>query len=125
MYLQSSKPTVLVVDDDDAIRKVLVTYFTHKGFRVLEAANGEDSMSLFTKHMPQIVLLDILMPGFNGLEMLEMYRKIYPNLKVIMISSIQDEKIFRKCIEMGAVDYMTKPIDLINLDSCVMSKILM
>ena len=115
---------VMVVDDESPIREVLTRYFRRRGFSVMQASSGKEAIEIFTQYRPHIVLLDILMPGLNGLETLKQLKDIYPLFKAIMISAVKDEEVFSKCRELGAIDYIVKPFDLSYLDARIAGKLL-
>lgn len=110
----SEQPTVLVVDDEADIRDVIQEYLTNHGMRILEAENGAAARALLTEHVPQLVLLDINMPGENGLSLARHLREHY-DLGIIMVTAA-GETIDRVVgLEMGADDYIAKPFDLREL----------
>jgi len=115
---------VLIVDDEAPVRSVLSRYFRRRGFEVLEAGSGLDAIETISQHQPQIVLLDILMPELNGLETLYKLKKLSPASKVIMITGMRDEDVFRWCMDCGAIDYIVKPFELWNLDARILGKLL-
>lgn len=120
----SWKPVVLIIDDEPSVRQVLVRYFRIKGFEALEAASGREAVDLFKQHRPHVVLLDLMMPGMDGFETLKNMRAIFPEFKAIIISAVNDEVVFKKCKEMGALDYIVKPFNLDYLEARVSGKIL-
>lgn len=118
------KKKVLLVDDEENILNVLDRYLTEKGFEVKTAQNGEKALAVFNGTKPDIVLLDIMMPGLNGIETLKMMKKIDHACKVIIVSAIKDEKIYRECCTIGIVDYIGKPFNLTTLDIRVLGKLI-
>ena len=118
------KRKVLIVDDESSIREVLRRYFTKKGFDVLLASSGKEALEAFSENQPHIVLLDILMPGCDGLETLKELKKMLPSVKVIMISAVKNEEVFHKCLKLGALDYIVKPFELLDLHARVFGKLL-
>jgi UDP-3-O-[3-hydroxymyristoyl] N-acetylglucosamine deacetylase len=104
--------TILVVDDDASIRKSLQGVLLDEGYLVTEASNGLDALSLIETATPDAVLLDIWMPGLDGLETLEKIKKSYPDLPVIMISGHATIATAVKATRMGANDFIEKPVDL-------------
>lgn len=120
----SLKRKVLVVDDEAPIREVLRRYFSRKGFEVILANSGKEALEFFNQYKPHIVLLDILMPDTNGLEILAELKRILPSVKVIIISAVKNEQVFHKCLELGALDYIVKPFELWNLDARILGKLL-
>ncbi|MEN6464186.1 MAG: HD domain-containing phosphohydrolase [Syntrophaceae bacterium] len=116
-------PKILVVDDEHEICSILDEYFTFRNFEVFTAQDGLAAIGKVKEDKPHVVLLDISMPVMGGIETLIEIRKIDPFIGVIMVSAITDEGMIKKALDLGASDYITKPIDLVNIESSVMKKI--
>ncbi len=114
---------ILVVDDEAQIVRLLQKYFASKGYEVHTAGSGLEAVDRVKDVRPDVVLLDILMPGMGGLDALKEIKKIDPQIGVIMITAVIDEEIARRALELGADDYITKPIDFDYLETCVMVKL--
>ncbi len=114
---------ILVVDDEHEICSILEEYFTFRNFEVFTAQDGLAAIRTVKENRPHVVLLDISMPVMGGIETLIEIRKLDPFIGVIMVSAITDEGTIRKALDLGASDYITKPIDLANIESSVMKKI--
>lgn len=110
---------VLVVDDEPEFREVLVSYLTEYGYYVREAHDAETALQMAGSDPPDVVLLDIVMPGTNGLEALRRLRRDHPLLVVVMVSAVEDEALARLTLQMGALDYVTKPLDWERLEQVV------
>ena len=110
------KRIVLVVDDDDAIRKVVRTVLEADGFEVVEAADGPAALLLLNAILgrgPDAVVLDVMMPGIDGIEVCE---KIdHSKVKVIMLSARDDADTKERAAAAGADAYLTKPFSAIDL----------
>ena len=115
---------ILVVDDEPDIRDFLAEFFETKGFRVLTAANGEQALLIVQQEHPTAILLDITMPGMDGILTLKKIRKIDAKVGVVIATSTHDEKIMRQTIELGAYAYVLKPFDLQYLELVVMSRLM-
>src|ERR1700730_291010 len=113
MQLQST--SVLVVDDEASLRKALRTSLTASGFAVEEARTGEEALGTVQRHPFDLVLLDINMPGINGIEACRRIRGISPHAGIVMITvrDLEDDKV--RALEAGADDYVTKPFKLREL----------
>ncbi len=119
---QLADPTtkILVIDDDPAILEVMANYLTTKGFVCLLAEEGESGLEIFASETPDLVLLDLRLPGMDGLEVLDHISKKDPNTPVIIISGQGTVKDASDALKTGAWDYITKPIfDLQVLDIAV------
>ena len=114
---------VLIVDDDKEIRHLLRDFFKTKGYKTLEAESGESAIQLVRSEKVFSVLLDIQMPGMDGLVTLENLLKIDPTLGVVMVTAVQDDEKVKKAIELGAYGYVLKPFDFLYLELAVISKL--
>jgi len=110
---------VLVVDDEPEFCEVLVSYLVEHGYDVREAHDAETALRIAGSDPPNVVLLDIAMPGMNGLEALRRFRRDHPSLVVVMVSGIEDEALARSTLQLGALDYVTKPFDWERLEQVI------
>ncbi|MBI5873666.1 MAG: response regulator [Candidatus Omnitrophica bacterium] len=115
---------ILVVDDEKPIREMLKKFLTKKGYEVYDADNGEDAIRIVKENTPYIVLLDIRMPKSDGIEVLRKIKEANKDIGVIMITAVSETAIAEKCMELGAFDYITKPISLEYLEECLLAKLL-
>lgn len=105
---------VLVVDDEKDVVNFLEQFLKKFSVEVIKATTGLDAINLYKIHKPQIVFLDINMPDMDGISVLKELHKLDNSLKVFMITAI-DEKNFKiKAKRYGAVDYITKPLNLVD-----------
>jgi two-component system, OmpR family, KDP operon response regulator KdpE len=111
----SSQSSVLVVDDEPALRKALRTSLIASGFAVEEARDGEEALVTARRHVFDLVLLDINMPGINGIDACRRMRGISPRAGIVMVTvrDSEDDKV--RALEAGADDYVTKPFKLREL----------
>jgi DNA-binding response OmpR family regulator len=100
--------TVLVVDDEPTIREIVVRYLRRDGFRTLEAADGDRANVLLDTESPDLVVLDLMLPGVDGLELCRRIRS-GSQIPVIMLTARGDESDRIVGLELGADDYVTKP----------------
>ncbi|MEJ2166009.1 MAG: hybrid sensor histidine kinase/response regulator [Desulfobacterales bacterium] len=105
-----SDNTILLVDDEAGIRKVLAISLQDSGYEVHTAANGADALRLFKKIEPPIVLTDIKMPDMDGIELLRKIKKVSPDTEVIMFTGHGDMDLAIKSLKYEATDFVTKPI---------------
>ena len=116
---------ILIVDDEEDIRSLLKRFLTKKEYDVVTASDGYQALIKVKDWEPDIVLLDILMPGISGMEVLPLIKETNEKIGIIMITAVRDVETGRKALSMGADDYITKPFDLNYLETSVMAKILM
>jgi len=100
--------TVLVVDDEPIVRDVVVRYLEQEGFRTLQAGDGETARSLLEQETPSLVVLDLMLPGSDGLALCRWIRA-RSELPVIMVTALGEESDRLAGLQIGADDYLTKP----------------
>ncbi len=115
---------ILVVDDEPEVTSVLDEFFTHRGYNVLTAKNGYEALELVDRERPAIVLLDIRMPGMDGIKVLQQIKLRSPEVAVIMITALKDPALANKALALGARDYITKPFDLAYLERSVLTQMI-
>ncbi|MBI2800342.1 MAG: response regulator [Gammaproteobacteria bacterium] len=112
--------TLLVVDDDSTIRELLADYLGDNQYRVLLAGNAAEARELLSEHVPHVVLLDINLPGEDGLSLARFIREQY-DIAIVMVSGAGDTIDRIVGLEVGADDYVSKPFDLRELRARVKS----
>ncbi|HKJ33456.1 MAG TPA: response regulator [Balneolales bacterium] len=110
-----TKGTVLIVDDEQAIRESLSMVLEDEGFICLTAANGKIALDIFKKNAIDILITDIHMPVMNGLELFEEVRKLSPATRTIIITAYSETDTAIKTINEGAAGYFIKPLDFDEL----------
>ncbi len=110
--INKEQPSVLIIDDENSIRKSLEGIFSDEGFKTVLASDGVTALQLLDGFVPSVVLLDIWMPGMDGIELLGRIRQKYPSVPVIMISGHATIATAVKATHMGAVDFIEKPLDM-------------
>lgn len=106
-----TKKTILIVEDDLALRKVLVEKLTDEGFSVLEATDGETGLTQASEHHPELILLDIFMPRMDGITMLSKLRSSDAwgkNIRVIVLTNSTDAQTIATVSGLGATDFLIK-----------------
>ncbi|MBD0316482.1 MAG: response regulator [Nitrospiraceae bacterium] len=112
---QQIDESILVVDDDPLVRDLLVKFLSRRGYRVLGAKDGYDALRLVDDTPPDVVLLDMIMPGMAGIEVLQALRaKEYPGGVIIMTGS-HNEELLEEAWALGPQEVLVKPIDLERL----------
>ncbi len=116
----SEQPTqVLVVDDEEPLRNALSHYFQRRGFRVQTASCGMEAIGRLRKGDVSLVLLDVRMPGMSGADLVPEALDADPDLAILMLSALGDASSAAICMQRGAYDYLTKPIELSDLGAAV------
>lgn len=112
--------TLLVVEDEKAIRDSIVAYFEDSGYRILEAANGTEGLAIFEQEQPDLVISDLRMPGMDGLYLLNRIGENTENIPVIVVSGAGVMTDVVEALRLGAADYLMKPVvDLSVLEHSV------
>jgi DNA-binding response OmpR family regulator len=102
--------TVLIVDDDRQLRKLLRAYLEQESVVVIEAASGEDALATIDRAAPALVLLDVRLPGIDGFEVLRRLDTAGARVPVMLVTSLEDEVDQLVGYRLGAVDYVVKPV---------------
>jgi len=113
MNLSPRMPLVLVVDDDRSIRLSMRATLEDENFIVEEAANGDQALQLFQEHQPELVLLDVVMPGLDGFETCRRLRGMQGGdvVPIMMVTGLEDLGSIEKAFDAGATDFITKPLN--------------
>ena len=114
---------ILVVDDEAQDRELLKDFLEAKGYDVITASGGKEALEKINEK-PALVLLDVMMPDMNGLQVLEKIKETAPSLEVIMVTTLAEVDIALASFKKGAFDYITKTIDLNNLENVIDLKLL-
>lgn len=117
---RSGPRRILLVDDDKNLSRVIVEYLTEiRGHTVRAVASGEEALAALEHERPDIVLLDVMMPGIGGMETLARMRALAPDMPVLMVTASDDAGLTRKALSLGAAGYVTKPFHLDDLEAVV------
>ena len=101
---------VLIVDDSTVIRKAIARFLERYSINIIgTASNGTEALKLFTEHKPDIVTLDITMPGFDGFHVLDKMIKLDDTVKIIVITALSDKATGLRALKKGAKSYLNKP----------------
>jgi len=115
--------TVLVVDDEPSQRQLFAESVRQLGFSVLEAGSGEEAVEIVARRSPDLVLLDVRLPGMSGLEALRRIREEMPDVSVLLITAYADVRDAVTALKSGACDYLTKPVDLEELKTAILDQL--
>jgi CheY-like chemotaxis protein len=109
--------TILIVDDEEPIRKSLADILGDEGYEVASAASGREALDLLAEVQPSLALLDIAMPDMDGIETLRHLKEMpeAQGIPVIVVTTKGDPELVKQAFEAGCDDYVTKPIDKMEL----------
>lgn len=103
--------TILLVDDDASLRRVLAHHLSEAGYQVLTAANGKEGLEVFTSQQVEMVITDIQMPELSGLELMRRISVMSPDVVVLVITAYGSIETAVEAMKLGAYDYITKPFN--------------
>lgn len=103
---------VLIVDDQNGIRVLLMEVFSSEGYQTFQASNGKMALEIVRSESPDLVLLDMKIPGMDGLEILKRVKEINRDIKVIMMTAYGELDMIKEATELGALMHFTKPFDI-------------
>lgn len=115
--------TILVIDDDESFLKLMSDVLTLEGHSVITAANGEDGIDRYMERRPDLVFLDLVMPGINGLDVLKALMKYDAHAKIIVITGYGSVELAVKAMQDGAVDFLEKVNYTTNIRQVMTQKI--
>jgi two-component system nitrogen regulation response regulator NtrX len=107
-----TESVVLIVDDEEGIRESLSGIFEDEGYNVLTSSSGEEALRILKEQNPELILLDVWLPGIDGVQTLKDIKNMKPDLPVIMISGHGNIELAVKATKMGAYDFLEKPLSL-------------
>lgn len=112
---------IMIVDDEEDICNFIKQFFGARGFEVTCALDGQEAVSVIEGVNPDLVLMDIRMPNLEGIAALAKMREMRPQQKVIMVTCVDDLEKMDEAKRLGAIDYVTKPLALDELEKKVLS----
>lgn len=123
--METTKPRVVLADDEDHIRLLMKTMLTSKGYEVLGVGtNGEEAVTLYREKRPDLLLLDINMPFKTGEEALREIMRESPDALVIMLTSVSDLESVKKCLSLGARNFIRKDTPISEIEALIMETFL-
>ncbi|ANU27456.1 response regulator [Planococcus versutus] len=111
--------TILVVDDQPGIRLLLKEVFSKEGYQVITAGSGVEAFEKVKENSPNLVLLDMKIPGMDGIEILKRLKKSNPSIHVVMMTAYGELDLIRESMNWGAELYFTKPFDVFEVRDAV------
>ncbi|AQS57214.1 MAG: response regulator [Novibacillus thermophilus] len=106
---------ILIVDDQFGIRALLSEVFNQEGYETFQAENGRVALEIVNREKPCLVLLDMKIPGMDGLEILKQIKKMEPDMKVIMMTAYGELDMLKEASKLGVLRHFTKPFDIEEL----------
>jgi len=106
---ETSSITVLIVEDDNLVRHLTAATLQKAGFKVLEAVSGEEALSVAKSHKPEVIVLDVMLPGIDGFETCKILHESGIDSAIIMLTAKSEDREKIHGLELGADDYMVKP----------------
>ena len=119
MSLSGAPVTLLVVDDEEAIRSAMRKYLVQQGYEVTVAATGEEALDVLRRQKVTGILLDVNLPGTNGIDLVPQIMELEPTVALLMLTAVNDATSAALCMQRGALDYLLKPIDLAHLGRAI------
>lgn len=110
---------ILVVDDETEVAEIIKSFLSRKGYAVSTADTAESALKTAAAERPDLVLLDVRLGDCSGLDVLSSLKKMYPEVKVVMLTGLADDENINKSKELGACDFITKPITASGLSDLV------
>jgi two-component system response regulator (stage 0 sporulation protein F) len=117
------KEKILIVDDQFGIRILLNEVFSKEGYQTFQAANGIQALDIVTKHDPDLVLLDMKIPGMDGIEILKRMKVIDPDIRVIIMTAYGELDMIQEARNLGAITHFAKPFDIDDIRAAVRTHI--
>ena len=114
---------VLIIDDERPIRETLEMFLREKGYEVATSEDGKEGLEAVQRVRPEIVILDIRLPGMDGLEVLRRIKEKGEETQVIMITAYHDTETTRQAMKLGAYEYIRKPLDADEFENLTIRKI--
>jgi two-component system response regulator (stage 0 sporulation protein F) len=114
---------LLIVDDQNGIRILLTEVFSTEGYQTYQASNGKLALEIVRNASPDLVLLDMKIPGMDGLDILKHIKSIDASIKVIMMTAYGELDMIKEATDLGAIMHFTKPFDIDELRQAVNSQL--
>ncbi len=109
----------MIVDDQFGIRILLNEVFNKEGYQTFQAANGIQALDIVNKHAPDLVLLDMKIPGMDGIEILKRMKVIDPDIRVIIMTAYGELDMIQEAKNLGAITHFAKPFDIDDIRAAV------
>jgi len=116
---QLNKKKILIVDDQNGIRVLLTEVFNSEGYETYQASDGKRALQIVQAELPDVVLLDVKIPGIDGLQILKQIKIMHPQMSVIMMTAYGELDIAKKAAHLGANMHFMKPFDIDEMRNAV------
>jgi len=113
------KGKILIVDDQFGIRILLNEVLQKEGYDTFQAANGLQALEILNGHVPDLVLLDMKIPGMDGIEILKRMKVLQPDIKVIIMTAYGELDMIQEAMDLGAITHFAKPFDIDDIRKAV------
>jgi two-component system, response regulator, stage 0 sporulation protein F len=113
------KGKILIVDDQFGIRILLNEVLQKEGYDTFQAANGLQALEILNEHTPGLVLLDMKIPGMDGIEILKRMKVVQPDIKVIIMTAYGELDMIQEAMDLGAITHFAKPFDIDDIRKAV------
>ena len=110
---------VLIVDDQYGIRILLNEVLQKEGYDTYQAANGLQALEVVQENVPDLILLDMKIPGMDGIEILKRVKALYPDMKVIIMTAYGELDMIQEAMDLGAITHFAKPFDIVDIREAV------
>ncbi len=118
-HAAAPRVTILVVDDEEVMRQLVVSALQSPQRQILTAASGEEALEIAKKTDLDLVLLDLIMPGLNGVETFRQLHALRPQLPVVIVTGYPDSDLMARALEIGPFTMLSKPVDVNHLQKVV------
>jgi putative two-component system response regulator len=114
-----STKNILLVDDSNTNLVLLESLLTRKGYNVTASLSAKDGFDSMKETIPDLIYLDLIMPEVDGFQFIRQMKDTdkWKNIPVVILSAVSDDDVIKKCLDLGAVDYMTKPLDISKISN--------
>ncbi|WP_338471060.1 response regulator [Niallia sp. XMNu-256] len=110
---------ILIVDDQYGIRILLNEVLQKEGYDTYQAANGLQALEIVQENVPDLILLDMKIPGMDGIEILKRVKAIHPDMKVIIMTAYGELDMIQEAMDLGAMTHFAKPFDIVEIREAV------
>ena len=118
------KKRILIVEDEPGVALLLTEYLQYRGYHTTSVKTGEEALTQMRVVRPKVVLLDLLLPGMDGLLTLQRLKAIDHSVIVIVATGVMDTELMHKVMQLGASAYFAKPFDLAKLEATILTSLL-